>query len=84
MMKNLRRIIQNILHEQNNRNLFNKETASILQAAECPGIYRTQSPYKVVKAPEDENEQRKFKQKYGYNLLTPRTWDEFDDIDEPV
>ncbi|MBG56015.1 MAG: hypothetical protein CL935_02650 [Deltaproteobacteria bacterium] len=31
---------------------------------------------------EDENEQRKFKQKYGYNLLPPRTWDEFDDIGE--
>mgnify|MGYP001162342034 FL=1 len=31
---------------------------------------------------EDENEQKKFKQKYGYNLLTPRTWGEFNDIAE--
>ena len=35
----------------------NRETGRLFHEAEFPGIYRTQSSYKIVKDPEDENQQ---------------------------
>ena len=36
---------------------MNRETGRLLYEAEMPGIYRTQSSYRIVKEQEDENQQ---------------------------